>query len=61
VRVSEACGLLWRNVRPREESGQITVFGKGGRTQVHRIARAAVIGIDCPSFILTIPGGTCPE
>ncbi len=27
-RVSEACGLLWRNVRPRGDAGQITVFGK---------------------------------
>jgi integrase/recombinase XerD len=33
LRVSEACGLLWRNVRPREDSGQITVFGKNGRTR----------------------------
>jgi integrase/recombinase XerD len=33
LRVSEACGLLWRNVRPRGESGQITVFGKNGRTR----------------------------
>ena len=33
LRVSEACGLLWRNVRPRGDSGQITVFGKNGRTR----------------------------
>ncbi len=33
LRVSEACGLLWRNVRPRGDVGQITVFGKGGRTR----------------------------
>ena len=33
LRVSEACGLLWRNVRPRGDAGQITVFGKGGRTR----------------------------
>jgi site-specific recombinase XerD len=33
MRVSEACGLLWRNVRPRGDSGQITVFGKNGRTR----------------------------
>jgi integrase len=31
--VSEACGLLWRSVRPRGDSGQITVFGKNGRTR----------------------------
>jgi hypothetical protein len=33
LRVSEACGLLWRNVRPRGDTGQITVFGKNGRTR----------------------------
>jgi integrase/recombinase XerD len=33
LRVSEACGLLWRNVRPRGDAGQITVFGKNGRTR----------------------------
>jgi integrase/recombinase XerD len=33
LRVSEACGLLWRNVRQRGSSGQITVLGKNGRTR----------------------------
>jgi integrase/recombinase XerD len=33
LRVSEACVLLWRNLRPRGDSGQITVFGKNGRTR----------------------------
>jgi site-specific recombinase XerD len=33
LRVSEACRLLWRNLRPRGESGQTTVFGKNGRTR----------------------------
>lgn len=33
LRVSEAGGLLWRNVRPRGDTGQITVFGKNGRTR----------------------------
>ena len=33
LRVSEACHLLWRNLRPQGEAGQITVFGKNGRTR----------------------------
>jgi integrase/recombinase XerD len=33
LRVSEACQLRWRNVAPRAEVGQITVFGKNGRTR----------------------------
>lgn len=33
LRVSEACHLLWRNLRPRGDAGQITAFGKNGRTR----------------------------
>jgi len=33
LRVSEACGLRWRNLQARGEAGQILVHGKGGRTR----------------------------
>jgi len=33
VRVSEACGLKWKDTREREGAGQVTVYGKGGRTR----------------------------
>jgi integrase/recombinase XerD len=34
LRVSEACGLCWRDVTPRTDGeGQINVFGKGGKTR----------------------------
>jgi site-specific recombinase XerD len=33
IRVSEVCGLKWCDVMPRQEGGQITVFGKGGKTR----------------------------
>jgi integrase/recombinase XerD len=33
VRVSEVSGLRWRDVQGRAEGGQITVFGKGGKTR----------------------------
>jgi integrase/recombinase XerD len=33
VRVSELCGLWWRDLQPAGDSGQITVFGKGGITR----------------------------
>ena len=33
VRVSELCGLKWCDALPRAEGGQITVFGKGGKTR----------------------------
>ena len=34
LRVSEICGLKWRDVQEREGAGQITVYGKGGKTRV---------------------------
>jgi len=34
LRVSEACGLKWRDCQAREGSGQITVHGKGGKTRM---------------------------
>ena len=33
VRVSELCGLKWCDATARQEGGQITVFGKGGKTR----------------------------
>lgn len=33
IRVSEVCGLSWRDVQPRDESGQINVYGKRGKTR----------------------------
>lgn len=33
VRVSELVSLRWRDVQPRAEGGQVTVFGKGGKTR----------------------------
>ena len=37
VRVSELCGLSWRDLQPQGDSAQITVFGKGGRTRAVRL------------------------
>ena len=34
VRVSELCGLKWRDVQERDDGGQISVFGKGDKTRV---------------------------
>jgi integrase/recombinase XerD len=33
IRVSELCGLKWGDTAPRREAGQITVFGKRGKTR----------------------------
>jgi integrase/recombinase XerD len=32
-RVSEVCGLKWNDLQNRDQAGQITVFGKGGKTR----------------------------
>lgn len=34
LRVSELCGLKWCDLKASGESGQLTVFGKGGKTRV---------------------------
>jgi integrase/recombinase XerD len=34
LRVSEVCGLRWNDLVERTEGGQISVFGKGGKTRV---------------------------
>lgn len=31
LRISEVCGLRWRDLANRDEAGQATVFGKGGK------------------------------
>jgi integrase/recombinase XerD len=40
IRASEASGLHWRDVQPREKSGQITVLGKGGKTRAIRLSKS---------------------
>ena len=37
VRVSELCGMLWRDIQANGDSAQITVFGKGGKTRAIRL------------------------
>lgn len=34
LRISEACNLTWRDLSAREDAGQVTVYGKGGKTRV---------------------------
>jgi integrase/recombinase XerD len=34
LRVSEICGLKWRDTQERGDGGQIAVYGKGGKTRV---------------------------
>lgn len=38
-RVSEICGLMWRDVQSSGESGQVTLFGKGGETRAVKLSK----------------------
>ncbi|MCJ2133399.1 tyrosine-type recombinase/integrase [Methylobacterium sp. J-026] len=40
LRISEVCGLRWRDLTARDEAGQATVFGKGGKTRVVLLSAA---------------------
>ncbi len=33
-RVSELCGLKWKDTQERRDGGQVTLYGKGGKTRV---------------------------
>jgi site-specific recombinase XerD len=67
VRVSELCGLCWRDVLANGEGGQITVFGKGGKTRAIQIPasvwklleklRGSDTGADDPVFRSPKKGG----
>ena len=55
LRVSEICGLKWRDVQPREEAGQITVFGKGGKT------RTVLLSADTWRELIALRGEAEPD
>jgi integrase/recombinase XerD len=57
VRVSEVCGLKWCDALPRQDAGQITVFGKGGKTRTILLRVLAAAG---DGAILAGPMGTTP-
>jgi integrase/recombinase XerD len=59
LRVSETCGLRWRNLQTRGDAGQIVIHGKGGRTRVVFLPPAVwgqlaplkgTAGLDAPVF-----------
>lgn len=40
LRISEVCGLRWRDLMARDEAGQATVFGNGGKTRAVLLSAA---------------------
>ncbi len=55
VRVSEICGLQWCHTLARQEGGQVSVFGKGGRT------RTVLLKPKVWQQLLTLKGQSAPE
>jgi integrase/recombinase XerD len=37
-RISEVCTLKWRDVQPNGNTGQVTFFGKGGKTRAVKLS-----------------------
>jgi integrase/recombinase XerD len=40
IRVSEVCGLSWRDLQPNGDGGQVTVLGKGGTTRAVTVPKS---------------------
>jgi integrase/recombinase XerD len=55
VRRAEAAGLRWCDLQPRPEAGQITVFGKGGKS------RAVLVPSALWSDLLELRGGATSD
>ena len=47
LRVSEACGLRWRHLSARGDAGQITVYGKNGRTRAVALPKDTWNSLNC--------------
>lgn len=39
ARISEVCGLTWRDLQPNGDTGQVTIFGKGGKTRFVKLSK----------------------
>ena len=70
LRISEVCGLAWRDMQAGDDAGQATVYGKGGKTRVvllpASVWRALVqsrgdAGPDAPVFISQRKGQLDPS
>ncbi len=69
IRVSELVALRWRDVQSRGESGQITVYGKGGKTRAivlpsgpwKALLALGISGLDAPVFLSRAGGHLDPS
>src|SRR3712207_1148691 len=70
LRISELCGLAWRDLTERDGAGQVTVFGKGGKTRIVLLSAATWrelqalrtdAGPDAPVFVSRKGGYLSPR
>ena len=77
LRISEVCSLCWRDLMARDEAGQATVFGKGGKTRAvllsastwkvlmvlrdDQAAKSATWSVDAPVFLSRKGGALDPS
>lgn len=52
LRISELCGLRWSDLQVRDEGGQLSVMGKGGKT------RSVLLPVSIWDRIFTLRGGS---
>lgn len=45
ARISEICSLTWADMQPSGDSGQVTLFGKGGKTRAVKLSRATWVAL----------------
>lgn len=50
LRVSEVVSIKWNDLQPRDEGGQVSIFGKGGKT------RQVLIGADMWDELMSLDG-----
>src|SRR3954454_8551405 len=55
LRISEICGLRWRDLAERDAAGQVTVYGKGGKTRV------VLLSVGTWTTLGAIGGSTDPD
>lgn len=55
LRVSELCGLCWRDAQSRDDAGQLTIFGKGGKT------RAVLVSASTWAELIALRGDAGPD
>ena len=47
ARISELCALCWADVQPNGDTGQLAIFGKGGKTRFVKLSKETWKALQC--------------